>query len=249
MINNYARMNLHIHSTYSDGNSGIFRIIQKASKLNLDFIAITDHFSDSWKKNIIPTLDSDDKIDSYLTEISDAQNRLKKANNDLIVLKGVEIDLGSSLKYIDRLIEPSRFDLVLFEYLESSQSIGFVKNILNSWISRQGSESLPLLGLAHFDPSNFIYGDLNLLTGFLNNFQVYFEFNSRYSQFYSVKYERFFNKLNRYDIPVAVGCDSHTLNRLDKVSEPLEMIEYYNLTKNYSFLIERLNDFKKNFNG
>ena len=247
MINKLARMNLHIHSTYSDGNSSISRIMKKVSNLNLDFIAITDHFSDSWKKNLIPTLDSKDKIDSYLREISDAQNQLEKSDNNLTVLKGVEIDLGSSLKYINRLIDPSRFDLILFEYLETPQSIGFVKNILNSWKRRQGSKTQPLLGLAHFDPSNFIYGDLNLLAGFLNDFQVYFEFNSRYSQFYSAKYERFFNKLSQYKIPVAVGCDSHTLNRLNKVSEPLEMIEYYNLTRNYSLLIERLNNTKKNF--
>ncbi|MBD3229132.1 MAG: PHP domain-containing protein [Candidatus Lokiarchaeota archaeon] len=249
MINKLARMNLHIHSTYSDGNSNISQIIKKVSNLNLDFIAITDHFSDSWKKNIIPTLDSKDKIDSYLRDISDAQNQLEKLDNNLIVLKGIEIDLGSSLKYINRLIDPSHFDLILFEYLETPQSIGFVKNILNNWKRRRGSKIQPLLGLAHFDPSNFIYGDLNLLTGFLNDFQVYFEFNSRYSQFYSVKYERFFKKLSQYKIPVAVGCDSHTLNRLNEVSEPLEMIEYYNLTKNYSYLIERLNNTKKNFSG
>lgn len=245
MIKNLARMNLHIHSTYSDGNSDIFKIVEKTSNLNLDFIAITDHFSDSWKANVIPTLDSEDKIDAYLRDISEAQNYLKKSEKTLKVLKGIEIDLGSSLQYIDRLIDPSQFDLILFEYLETPQSIGFVKNILNGWNQNRSYEKFPFLGLAHFDPSHFIYGDLSLLTGFLSDYQIHFEFNSRYSQFYSIKFERFFNRIKEEKIPVAVGCDSHSLNRLNKVSEPIEMIKYYNLTNNYALLIERLKELKE----
>lgn len=244
MIKNLARVNLHIHSTYSDGNSSILQIIKKALTLNLDFIAITDHFSNSWKKDVIPTLNSENKIDAYLKEISDAQDFLDNSNKPLTVLKGIEIDLGSSLNYINRLIDPSRFDLILFEYLETPESIGFIKNILSGWDNSIGSKKPLLLGLAHFDPSNFIYGTLNLLIPFLDEFQIYFEFNSRYSQFYSAKYKRFFNKLKKNCIPVAVGCDSHYLNRLNKVSEPLVMIEYYNLKKNYNLLVEKLNEIK-----
>lgn len=44
---------------------------------------------------------------------------------------------------------------------------------------------------------------------------------------------------------MAVGCDSHTLKRLNNVSEPLEMIEYFNLINNYALLIERLNELEK----
>ena len=83
-------------------------------------------------------------------------------------------------------------------------------------------------------------GDLNTLIKFLKNYDIYFEFNSSYSSFYSPQYERFFNKLKEFKIPVAIGCDSHNLRTLDNYEEPLEMIKYYNLENNFQILINKL---------
>lgn len=240
MIKDLPRMNLHVHSTYSDGKDSISKIIEKFISLDLQYIAITDHFSNSWKKDIIPTLNSADKINRYLIELSEARNQIEQNKTDLRILKGIEIDLGSSLQYINRLITPSQFDVILFEYLETPESIGFVKNLLKGWKRNFAQEKLPILGLAHFDPSNFIYGTLDLLITFLKDSQIYFEFNSRYSQYYSVKYKPFFEKLRKHNIPVAVGADSHSVKRLDDISEPLEMIEYYDLKSNYSHFLENM---------
>ncbi len=43
------KLNLHIHTTYSDGKNTINQIVKTAIKLGLDYICITDHFSNSWK--------------------------------------------------------------------------------------------------------------------------------------------------------------------------------------------------------
>ncbi len=45
----FPKINLHIHSNYSDGKQTINQIVDKAIKLELDYIAITDHFTNSWK--------------------------------------------------------------------------------------------------------------------------------------------------------------------------------------------------------
>lgn len=78
---------------------------------------------------------------------------------------------------------------------------------------------------------------------FLKEYNIYFEFNSSYPSFYSPKYKRFFDKLREYEIPVAIGCDSHNIKSLDNYGEPLEMIKYYNLERNFEILINLL-DFK-----
>ena len=74
------RINLHIHSNYSDGKNSIEKIIKKAISEGLEYIAITDHFTNSWKANIIPTLDTISKIDKYRNEIFMCQSYLKKRN-------------------------------------------------------------------------------------------------------------------------------------------------------------------------
>jgi predicted metal-dependent phosphoesterase TrpH len=55
------KFNLHIHSIYSDGKNTIKKIVEKSLKLELEYIAITDHFTDSWKARVINTLDSKKK--------------------------------------------------------------------------------------------------------------------------------------------------------------------------------------------
>ena len=73
----FPKINLHIHSNFSDGNNSIKKIVVKSIKLGLDYIAITDHFSNSWKAGIISTLSSNEKISRYLEEIRDCQEFLK----------------------------------------------------------------------------------------------------------------------------------------------------------------------------
>jgi DNA polymerase (family 10) len=236
----YPKLNLHIHSNYSDGRQSIKQIVEKAIELVLEYIAITDHFTNSWKA-WVSTLNNDETIANYIKEISILQEYLETRNESLMLLKGIELDLASSEQFIKNHIKAERFDLLLFEYLEGPESIAFIKNLIHHWKTQISDLSkFPILGLAHFDPSNFILGDLNTLMKFLKEYNIYFEFNSNYPLFYSTKYERFFEKLKEFKIPVAVGCDSHKLKTLDDFEEPLEMIKYYSLESNFRILIQTL---------
>ncbi|MFX1437717.1 MAG: PHP domain-containing protein [Promethearchaeota archaeon] len=237
----FPKLNLHIHSYYSDGKQSIKQIVKKSIKLNLDYIAITDHLTNSWKK-WVSTLNNIENISAYLDEISICQGYLAENDTNLVVLKGIEVDLASSEQYIKKSIEINEFELILFEYLQSFESIAFVENIIYYWKNQVSNPiKFPILGLAHFDPSHFILGNLDTLMEFLKKHNIYFEFNSSYPSFYSPRYERFFEKLKEYKIPVAIGCDSHNLGTLDNFEEPLEMIQYYNLEENFEILINNLN--------
>ncbi|MFX0036890.1 MAG: PHP domain-containing protein [Candidatus Hermodarchaeota archaeon] len=237
----FPKMNLHIHSNYSDGKNTIQQIVKKAIKLELDYIAITDHFTDSWK-SWVSTLNNYETITSYLEEISICQKYLSTYNKNLKLLKGIEIDLSSSEQFISKYIQIDEFNLILFEYLQSYETIAFVKNIINHWKNTKiNFTNLPILGLAHFDPSHFILENLDPLMKFLKEYNIYFEFNPSYATFYSPKYERFFKMLKEYEIPVGIGCDSHNLKNLNNVEEPLDMIKYYNLERNFENLISKLN--------
>lgn len=49
---NYKILDLHIHSTNSDGTDSVQAILQKAQKLNLEYISITNYDTYDGYKNI-----------------------------------------------------------------------------------------------------------------------------------------------------------------------------------------------------
>jgi histidinol phosphatase-like PHP family hydrolase len=235
----FPKLNLHIHSTYSDGRNSLEQIVNEALRVNLDIICITDHLTDSWKADHIPNLNNLNKIQRYLEEITYLKESIFNQNKSLTLLKGVEIDLSSTEKYIINNISPNAFDLILFEYLETLEGIAFVKKILDHWISKKKS-NFPIIGLAHFDPSFFLIKGLDILLDFLKKYDIVVEFNSSYSQFYSPKYEIFYKKLQESGIKVSIGSDAHHISTLNDVEEPYSMIKFYNLEENLKVLIASL---------
>ncbi len=235
------KLNLHIHSKYSDGRNSIFQIVSTALDKGLDYICITDHFTNSWKADVIPNLNSLDKMEMYLDEIDQFQKYLLDEERQMTLFKGIEIDLSSTEKFIINTISPTKFDILLFEYLENIEGISFIKKIINYWKRKtKNSKNFPLIGLAHFDPSFFVINGMNILIDFLSQYQIFFEFNSSYSQFYSQKYSSFFNQLKERNILVSIGTDSHHIATLKDIEEAYDKIKFYELENNLIDLIQIL---------
>ncbi len=240
------KINLHTHSRFSDGASSIMMIVDRALELDFNYIAITDHFSNSWKARIIKTLDSYKKINIYLKSIATQKERVSSKKIEFKLLKGIEIDLGSTFDYIQKLINPNHFDLILLEYMNSIETIEFTEDLLDVWIkeSERKQEDLPIFGLAHCDPSHFVYENLDIFLDFLEQYNIYFEFNSAYSNYYSARYMEFFEGIKSRNIPVGIGADAHNLDELDLINDPLNKIGYYGLMENYLKLIYVLRNIK-----
>ncbi len=235
------KLNLHIHSTYSDGNNSVSQIVSSALDKGLDYICITDHFTNSWKADVIPNLNSLDKIEMYLEEIAQFQGYLCEEERQMALFKGIEIDLSSTGKFIINNILPTKFDIILFEYLEDIEGITFIKKIINLWKRKtKNSKDFPLIGLAHFDPSLFAINGMNILIDFLTQNQIFFEFNSSYPQFYSQKYCSFFDQLKERNILVSIGCDSHHISTLKDIEEAYDRIKLFKLEDNLINLIQIL---------
>ena len=86
----FPKLNLHIHSYYSDGKQTIKQIVKKSIKLNLEYIAITDHLTNSWKK-WVSTLNNIENISAYLDEISNCQAYLTENNIQVCLPIGVRV--------------------------------------------------------------------------------------------------------------------------------------------------------------
>jgi len=235
------KINLHIHSKYSDGRNSISQIVSTALDKGLDYICITDHFTNSWKADVIPNLNSLDKITMYLDEIDQFQKYLLKEERQMALFKGIEIDLSSTEKFIINNISPTRFDILLFEYLENIEGIFFIKKIIDYWKRKtKNSKDFPLIGLAHFDPSFFAITGMNILIDFLTQSRIFFEFNTSYPQFYSQKYRSFFKQLKERNILVSIGSDSHHISTLKDIEEAYDRVKLYELEDNLLNLVQKL---------
>ncbi|MFX1340826.1 MAG: hypothetical protein ACFFDK_19605, partial [Promethearchaeota archaeon] len=83
----------------------------------------------------------------------------------------------------------------------------------------------------------FIFNGLDRLLQLLKKYNIYYEFNSSYSHFYSRKNEIFFGKLKKYQIPVGIGSDAHHSKEIGLIEEPLSKIKDYGLENNLLSLI------------
>jgi len=79
---------LHVHTTYSDGQNSILEMIDEARKLNYKYIAITDHS----KARAIAHGLNEDKILEQIKEINKIQSKFK----DIKIFTGIEIDIKSN---------------------------------------------------------------------------------------------------------------------------------------------------------
>lgn len=236
------KINLHTHSVFSDGRPTIKQIVKRASEIGLEYLAITDHSTNSWKASMINGLNTPEKINFFFEKIEKAKNYLEKRGLPLKVLKGIEIDLTSTEKFIKLVIKPDQFDIILFEYIETPDSIAYVKNLMEFWRRNYTSEELPIFGVAHCNPDYFLVGSLDMFINFLSEYNICFEFNSAYSEVYSRKNELFFEKLKGTNIAISVGTDSHSVRRLGDIEEALDMISYYGLESNYQLIIQQLKE-------
>ncbi|AJF62752.1 MAG: hypothetical protein QT11_C0001G0610 [archaeon GW2011_AR20] len=79
---------LHLHTTYSDGNSSLIDMINEARRLKYKYIAITDHS----KARAIANGLNESRILKQINEIKKLQSKF----NDIKIFTGMEVDIKSN---------------------------------------------------------------------------------------------------------------------------------------------------------
>jgi DNA polymerase (family 10) len=110
------RGDLHMHSTYSDGQDSMERIIGAAAALGYEYVAITDHSEGAAASRTL----REDQIDRQRDEI----DGLREQHPGLTILHGVEVDIlpDGRLDFPDPALE--RFDLVLASLHDAARQDG-----------------------------------------------------------------------------------------------------------------------------
>ncbi|WP_410497162.1 PHP domain-containing protein [Cellulosilyticum sp. ST5] len=184
---------LHNHTQWSDGDSTIEALINRAREYGLQEIGISDHYEFV-----------DDKV-----VYREMLGSLKKKFQDIKVLIGTEIKIGTLLRVSHTDIdELNQYDYILIENLEYQSDIAEVLESLKDLSSKLTCK----IGLAHLDLEQ-----LGKLRG-----QV-IEFMTQYNIFLDFNFEGTFyiNLLQGYGqiedvlhqgIEVVVGSDTHSID-------------------------------------
>ena len=207
------RQDLHIHTHYSDGRSAVYDIVERASTLKLEVIAICDHF---W-----PSIGSQrggiNLIKKRRQEIEDA--RIQFPN--LRILDGVEVDITMS-----GTLEPvagglDQFDIIigsLHYHCDSSRWSRIISRVLDE-------QEFDILG--HWDGylSNFRAEDGEVVATALAEKEVAVELNARYSS----TFEQFFEIARNQGCIFSLGSDSHWVDTVGRLERERKVAESLNL--------------------
>jgi len=222
-------MNLHTHTTFSDGRYPPREIIEAGVEFGLTHIAITDHYMTS-KVDSIPF----DKLLSYIQEIKALAEEFQ---DQIKVLCGVEFDACnkrtdfSKIRYEDL----NSLDLVLFEYVQND-----IWNGMPLWELLRIRENIKCpVGLAHNDiGKNFSHTKYDELIAVLEANKIFIELcpslrNSKLNTPYYHFAEGFFASLRGTEVLISIGTDTHSnIKSVGNISDAMEFIESYGLGDN-----------------
>jgi histidinol phosphatase-like PHP family hydrolase len=223
-------MNLHNHTTYSDGKFSPRDIVEAAIRAGLSVVGISDHYRTTKTRSLHP---------SSLDEYAEHVRRLALHYKDRIrVLVGIEVDASpdrtEDLAYLP-FAQLNKMDFVLFEYVQDEQAGG-----MSLWeLFDMRKEIEPPVGLAHNDIArNFAEIEHSVLIPVLETNHLFLELcpSQRHAKLQRPLYRQsldFFTRLKGTNVELSVGSDTHdNLEDVGDIGDALAFVRELGLEKN-----------------
>jgi histidinol phosphatase-like PHP family hydrolase len=196
-------MDLHVHTTYSDGNSKPRAMIEKAIALGIKDLGITDHYGDLERYAITSIA----RLDEYIAELT----RLKQLYQPKInIWIGLETSILNGLPFL----QLNRLDYVLFEDIEMAPRL-----------SHFISQVKPNLSI----PAGIAHAQIILLENsgeIVEKERIFIELNTHYPDRYRSNWAKsIWHKLASRDIRLSVGSDAHDMKRVGDASDAIRFIQ------------------------
>ena len=207
-------IDLHIHTTHSDGYSTPLNVIEYAVSKNIKQICITDHYSNSK-----PALSTENELENYYNDLLE----LRKKFPEIFIGIGIEIDLFSisSLDYLNEI----PWDLVLFEYVFMvSNWEEMLKTIIKF---KRRCKYRCNVGLAHTRFSRVTHSKFNQIFNSIRENELIIELNTRYRNYD----DPWFNYLDDQNW-FSIGSDAHSIERIGDIKGALSFLYNRNIPVN-----------------
>lgn len=200
-------MDLHVHTTYSDGSCEPVAVIEKAIEVGIKHLGIADHYGNLERYSIASAA----RLNEYITELK----RLKQlCQSKLHLWLGLETSILDGLPYW----QLNQLDFVLFEDIETDPRLDY-------FISQVKPHLRIPVGIAH---TQIIFLENSFLR--LEKEKIFIELNTHYPDRYRSNWARStWQKLAATDIRISVASDAHDTNRVGDTADALKFIKETNL--------------------
>ncbi|MFW9884490.1 MAG: PHP domain-containing protein [Candidatus Thorarchaeota archaeon] len=204
----------HIHSSFSDGNTSIRDIVERALKLRLATIAIIDHF---W-----PSLGSTRAGVGLIKERQEAIETMRGEYPQIRVLQGAEVDINSDGTMAPVAGGLDQFDLVIGSVHWGSDSRHWASAITKA----ADNERFEILGhwngyLSSYRPEHGM-----LVADALARNDIAVELSARYE----LRFEDFLTMAKDKECMFTLGSDSHHISEIGRLKDQMQLADALELT-------------------
>ncbi|MBM3118580.1 MAG: PHP domain-containing protein [Chloroflexi bacterium] len=203
------QMDLHVHTTYSDGNSELRAVVDKAIALGIKDLGITDHYGDlEWY-----SITSITQLDEYIAELTGLKQLYQPKINIWI---GLEMSILNGLPFL----QLNKLDYALFEDVEMGPRLSHL-------VSQVKPQLKIPVGIAH---AQVIF--LEKSADILEKEKIFIELNTHYPDRYRSNWARsIWHKLASRDIRLSVGSDAHDTKRIGDTGDAIRFMEENGLSQ------------------
>jgi histidinol phosphatase-like PHP family hydrolase len=203
----------HIHSSFSDGNTSIRNIVERAIKLRLESIAIIDHF---W-----PSLGSTRAGIGLIKERQEAIEIMREEYPQIRILQGAEVDINSDGSMAPVAGGLNQFDLVIGSVHWGSDSRLWASAVTTA----ADNERFEILGhwngyLTSYRPE---HGEL--VADALARNDVAVELSARYE----LRFEDFLPMAKDKGCMFTLGSDSHHISEIGRLRDQIQLADALDL--------------------
>ncbi|MHA2082707.1 MAG: PHP domain-containing protein [Candidatus Thorarchaeota archaeon] len=209
----HNRVDLHVHSDFSDGTSTIQDIVKRARTIGLECVAIADHF---W-----PSMGSHRGGLSVVNERHNLIMDMQNENSELKILEGVEVDINSNGTLAPVSGGHDQFDIIIGSVHWGSDSARWASAVVRA--AKSGLFQI----LAHFDGylSSYRQEDGERVVEALVENNIAVELNGRYPP----EYIEFIETARKSGCKFSIGSDSHSLHTIGQISDQVKLGKAMNL--------------------
>lgn len=216
-----TKLDLHIHSNYTDGQNSIREIVKQAEKLKLRTIAITDHvrerstYFDQYCAEI-ELIRQDSKFDILIGFEARIKNFKGEIDASIAVLEKADIRIASVHRFSigKQLFNPDLFSKAIAQELELEISLAGIANKTFNVLGHPGG-----MCLKYFNEFPLSYFEEIIVACKKND--IAFELNSGYHQDIYPELKKI---LKRHDPLISFGSDAHNVLDIGKWSVLLKEI-------------------------
>ncbi len=221
-LDSLPKCDLHVHSTWSDGVLTIEELVHNADLLDLEVLAITDHYPAMGHRHT----SRENPLDEYFAKIQ--KNKLDALDKGVRLLAGLEFNVSGEIHAVPL----QSLDLLLVEGLGGNPETFFPQFFSIALQARKArGQDFPLI-IAHPFFGSIAINALEALIAQLEKLNVIIELNTTYRNFLQES-PTFEYLAQATELRFSIGSDAHNGDLLGQIHSGWSFLQRYNILSRF----------------